>query len=196
MRTMLHLTLEIKDNQVDRIVYPDLQTMPSWSNVIWTDVNVPLTRVAFLPVLPYPVTFYSAVYTQMATPLVICAHSVSSTNFEFLPTKMCTAWQRRSSFCDQRNSRVRTESGDIAHSPGIAKMHWKEFGVKWRREHVAGSGCVWANSDSELNYQWRSLQPFTGCHQLSAASMQRLLYNEFFPHVELQTVLALIINSS
>ena len=25
------------------------------------------------------------------------------------------------------------------------------------------AGGVWSNSDSELNYQWRSLQPFTGC---------------------------------
>ena len=192
MHTMLRLTLEIKDNQVDRIVYSDL-------HVIWTDVNVPLTRVAFLPVLTYPVTFYSAVYTQMATPLVICAHVTAcpAQTSSFCRRKCVLHGKGDPASATSGIQELRTESGDIAHSPGIAKMHWKEFGVKWRREHVAGSWCVWANSDSELNYQWRSLQPFTGCHQPLAASMQRLLYNEvFFSQVELQTVLALIINSS
>ena len=60
---MLRLTLHVIDNQADRIVYPDLQTMPYWSakNTVWTDVNVSLKQVAFLHVLPYPVTLYSAV---------------------------------------------------------------------------------------------------------------------------------------
>ena len=60
--SMGHLNLDIKD-KVDRIVYPEQQTMPSWSanNAVWTDENVPLKQVVFLPVLPYPVTLYSAV---------------------------------------------------------------------------------------------------------------------------------------
>ena len=72
------LNIDIKDNQVDRTVYPDQQSMPSWSasNTVWTDENVPLKHVAFLPVLPYPVTLYSAVYTQMSNLVAICAQLV------------------------------------------------------------------------------------------------------------------------
>ena len=82
---MPRLTLDIKDNQVDRIVYRDMQTMRSWRacNAVWTDVNVPLKQVAFLPVLPYPVTFYSAV-KRTTNPVAIYALNVSSTNFKFL----------------------------------------------------------------------------------------------------------------
>ena len=79
---MLRLTLDIKDNQVDHIVYPDMQTMRSWSacNAVW---HVPLKQVAFLSVLPYPVTFDSAV-KRMTNPVAIYALNVYSTNFEFL----------------------------------------------------------------------------------------------------------------
>ena len=76
--SMGRLNLDIKDNNVDRIVYPEQQTMPSWSasNAVWTDENVPLKQVASLPVLPYPVTLYSAVYTQMTNLVAICAQLV------------------------------------------------------------------------------------------------------------------------
>ena len=57
-------------------------------------------------------------------------------------------------------------SWDIPHSQDVVKMHWQEFGRKRRRERVAGSWGVWANSDSEFNSNFsmeaRSLQPFTG----------------------------------
>ena len=40
---------------------------PSWSvsNAMWTDEKIPLKHVAFLSVLPYPVTWYRSVYMQM-----------------------------------------------------------------------------------------------------------------------------------
>ena len=48
-------------------IYPQSQFMPSWtaSNSIWTDENNPEKIIAFLPVLPYPVTDHSTVYTAM-----------------------------------------------------------------------------------------------------------------------------------
>ena len=72
------LNLEVEDNQVAHIIYPPLQTMPSWSasNAVWTDENVPLKQVAFLPVLPYPVTLYSTVYIQMKNLVAICSQLV------------------------------------------------------------------------------------------------------------------------
>ena len=61
------LNLEVTDTQLANIIYPEKQGMPSWSasNAVWTDEKVPLKHVAFLPVLPFPVTLYSSVYTQM-----------------------------------------------------------------------------------------------------------------------------------
>ena len=52
--------------------------MSSWSasNAIWTDENVPLKHVAFLPVLPYPVTLYSTIYTDMKNLVDICSQLV------------------------------------------------------------------------------------------------------------------------
>ena len=45
-------------------VYPLSQAMPYWnaSNAIWTEEVIPLKILAFLPVLPYPVTEYTTVY--------------------------------------------------------------------------------------------------------------------------------------
>lgn len=46
---------------------PQNQTMPIWSaaNSVLSVEDVPLKRVGFLPVLPYPVTQYDTVYTAM-----------------------------------------------------------------------------------------------------------------------------------
>ena len=47
---------------------PQNQVMPIWSaanSVLSTADKVPLKRVGFLPVLPYPVTQYDAVYSSL-----------------------------------------------------------------------------------------------------------------------------------
>ena len=46
---------------------PDEQTMPIWSaaNSILSENEPPLKQIAFLPVLPYPITQYDVVYTAM-----------------------------------------------------------------------------------------------------------------------------------
>ena len=46
---------------------PDEQIMPIWSaaNSILSDNEPPLKRIAFLPVLPYPITQFDVVYTAM-----------------------------------------------------------------------------------------------------------------------------------
>ena len=49
------------------VAQPHKQSMPIWSaaNSILSIDYVPLKRVGFLPVIPYPVTRYDAVYTAL-----------------------------------------------------------------------------------------------------------------------------------
>lgn len=56
-------------------IYPESQTMPSWSasNSVWTEEAIPLKNLAFLPVLPHPVTEYATVYTAMKNFMDICS---------------------------------------------------------------------------------------------------------------------------
>ena len=76
--SIARLNLEIKDSQVAGIVYPQTQTMPCWSvtNSVWTTEDVPVKQIAFLPLLLYPVTWYSAVYTEMKNLVAICSQLV------------------------------------------------------------------------------------------------------------------------
>ncbi len=59
-------------------VCPHSQTMPTWavSNSVWTEENIPVKTIAFLPVLPHPVTEYSTVYSAMKNFISICSQLV------------------------------------------------------------------------------------------------------------------------
>ena len=48
--------------------------MPSWksTNAVITEEKVPVKKIAFLPVLPYPCTEYSTVYTAMKDFVSLC----------------------------------------------------------------------------------------------------------------------------
>ena len=48
-------------------IKPSIQKVPSWSgvNAIWSSEQIPVSQVSFLPVLPFPVTEYSTVYTEL-----------------------------------------------------------------------------------------------------------------------------------
>ena len=48
-------------------IRPPNQTMPSWSatNSVYSPDEISRKRIAFLPILPYPVTQYDTVYTAM-----------------------------------------------------------------------------------------------------------------------------------
>lgn len=48
-------------------IKPSNQKVPSWSGVnsIWSSENIPVSQVSFLPLLPFPVTEYSTVYTEL-----------------------------------------------------------------------------------------------------------------------------------
>jgi len=64
--TLSHLDLcETVEGVVN--VKPIKQDMPSWSacNSVWTNEDIPIMRVAFLPVFPHPVTEYCTVYSAM-----------------------------------------------------------------------------------------------------------------------------------
>ncbi len=57
--------LDITPNHIS--VCPQAQTMPSWgaSNSTWTDDHILVKSIAFLPLLPHPVTEYATVYSAM-----------------------------------------------------------------------------------------------------------------------------------
>ena len=57
------------DSENSVSIYPQVQNIPSWSasNSVWTKECIPVKTLAFLPVLQYPVTDYSTVYTGMKT---------------------------------------------------------------------------------------------------------------------------------
>ena len=48
-------------------IWPKNQTMPSWSatNSVCSPDDIDQKRIAFLPILPYPVTEYDTVYTAL-----------------------------------------------------------------------------------------------------------------------------------
>ena len=74
------LNLEVKNTKLSKIIYPEKERMLSWSasNAVWTDEKVPLKHVAFLSLLPYPVTLYSSVYTQMKNLVEISSQLVQT----------------------------------------------------------------------------------------------------------------------
>ena len=61
-------------------IYPDSQAMPSWgaSNSVWTMETVPLKHLAFLSVLPHPITDFSSVYTAMTNCVAMLSQLISS----------------------------------------------------------------------------------------------------------------------
>ena len=62
----LNLQCILSGNMSD-LLFPNEQNMPSWKayNAIITDEEIPVKKTAFLPILPYPCTEYSTVYTAM-----------------------------------------------------------------------------------------------------------------------------------
>ena len=69
----LNLSTDAVINKI-KIPYPEEQTMPSWksTNAVITEEKVPVKKIAFLPVLPYPCTEYSTVYTAMKNFVSLC----------------------------------------------------------------------------------------------------------------------------
>ena len=72
-------------------VKPPNQDMPSWSacNSVWTTENIPVMRVAFLPVIPHPVTQYNTVYTAM-TNLLDILHQLDQSYLSITCDEGCT----------------------------------------------------------------------------------------------------------
>lgn len=59
--------LDLSETKSDISALADEQTMPimSAANSILSDYDLPLKRIAFLPVLPYPITIFDVVNTAM-----------------------------------------------------------------------------------------------------------------------------------
>ena len=180
--SMGRLNLDIKDNNVDRIVYPEQQTMPSWSasNAVWTDENVPLKQVAFLPVLSYPVTLYSAVYTQMTNLVAICAQLVQHKLPVYADEKV---------YCMAKAIQLLRPAEFKNLVLCLGTFYTAKTLLKCTGKSLEGSGAenVWLEAgvygptviqNSILNggHYSRSLD----AQKLLAKSMQRLLFKEFF----------------
>ena len=72
--------LDVSQQQVN--VYPLSQSMPYWnaSNTILTEKVIPLKILAFLPVLPYPVTEYTTVYSTMRKSVALLSQLLQKRN--------------------------------------------------------------------------------------------------------------------
>ena len=157
--------------------------MPSWSvtNSVWTTENFPLKQVAFLPVLPYPITWYRAVYTEVKNLVAICSQLVQD---------------RLPFYADEKVYCIAKEIQPIMRPKEfqclvicLGTFHTAKTLLKCCGKCLAGSGPkhVWLETgmfgptviqNSILNgsHYSRSLEG----QQLLAEAMQRLLYKEFF----------------
>lgn len=180
--SIARLNLDVNDNQVASIIYPPSQCMPSWSaaNAIWTDENVPLKQVAFLPVLPYPVTSYAAVYTQMKNLVMVCSQLVQDKLPIYADEKVyCMAKEIQLFRPVEFNSLVLC-LGTFHTTKTLLKCIGKSLkgsGAEsvWLEAGVYGSTVI-QNSILNGGHYNRSLD----AQKLLAESMQRLLYKEFF----------------
>ena len=176
------LNLQVKDSQVAGIVYPQTQTMPSWSatNSVWTTENVPLKQIAFLPVLPYSVTWYSAVYTEMKNLVAICLQLVQDKLPFYADEKV---------YCTAKETQLMRPEEFKCLVICLGTFHTAKTLLKCCRKCLDGSGAehVWLETgmfgrtviqNSILNGGHYSCS-LEG-QQLLAEAMQRLLHKEFF----------------
>ena len=68
--------LDLSQTQTSINIKPSEQSMPGWreTNRVLSEKDITKKRVAFLPVLPYPVTQYDTVYTSLRTFIAILRH--------------------------------------------------------------------------------------------------------------------------
>lgn len=170
-------------------VYPESQTMPSWSasNSVWSEESLSLKNLAFLPVLPHPITAHATVYTAM-------------TNFMALNSQL--SQPQIPLYCDEGVYCIVKEIHLLRpHEfrnlvPVIGTFHLLKTVLKCIGKYLGGSGAdiTWLQAgvfgptviqNSVLNggHYNRSLE---GMKYLAEA-MQRLLYKEFFAEKGVQS---------
>jgi hypothetical protein len=172
--------LDVTEDEI--LIYPESQKMPSWSasNSVWTEENIPVKILAFLPVLPFPVTQYSTVYSAMK-------------NFIYLGSQLV---QREiPMYCDEGVYSIVKEiqlmrPQEFANIvPVMGTFHLVKIVLKCIGKALGGSGAdvIWLQAgvfgptiiqNSILNggHYSRALEGM----QFLAEAIKQLLYKEFF----------------
>ena len=162
---------------------PQHQTMPSWSasNSVWTSEDLPVMQVAFLPVIPFPVTEYQTVYTAMK--------NLQDVNSHLQQSHLVV-------YCDEGVYRIareiqlgrQEEFKDLVLCLG--SFHMAKVVLRCLGKYLKGSGAenIWIESgmfgvnvtESVLNgtNYVRSVKGM----QLLGESLRRLQWIEFFKH--------------
>ena len=156
--------------------------MTSWSatNSVWTTEKVPLKQIAFLPVLPYSVTWFSAVYTEMKNLVAICSQLVQDKLPFYADEKV---------YCIAKEIQLMRPEEFKCLVICLRTFHTAKTLLKCCGKCLNGSGAehIWLETgmfgptvieDSILNggHYSRSLEG----QQLLAEAMQHLLHKEFF----------------
>lgn len=172
--------LDVKQDSVS--VYPESQTLPSWSasNSLWTENKIPEKNLAFLPVLPHPVTEYATVYSAMKNFMAIGLQLVQNE----IPL-----YCDEGVYCIVREIQLMRPEEFRTLVPCLGTFHLVKTVLKCIGKALGGSGTdiTWLQAgvfgptviqNSVLNggHYNRCLQGM----QLLAESFQRMLYKEFF----------------
>ena len=171
------------DATMDQLsIYPQSQKMPSWSasNSVWTDETVPEKHLAFLPVLPHPVTEFSAVYTAMKNFMEIASQ---------LTQNEIPMYCDEGVYCIVREIQLMRPEEFRTLVPCLGTFHLIKTVLKCIGKFLAGSGAdiTWLQAgvfgptvieNSILNggHYSRCLEGM----QLLAEAFERLLFKEFF----------------
>ena len=163
-------------------MYPESQAMPSWSasNAVWTEDDIPVKNLAFLPVLPHPVTEYATVYSAMKNFTAIGSQLVQGEIPMYCDEGV---------YCIVREIQMKRQKEFCTLVPCLGTFHLLKTVLKCIGKALGGSGAdmVWLQAggfgptviqNSILNggHYNRCLE---GMHLLAEA-FQRLLYKEFF----------------
>ena len=164
------------------ILTPDEQLMLSWKacNAFITNEQIPVKKVAFLPVLPYPCTEYATVYTEMKNFVSTCA----DLHQDKIPI-----------YCDEKVYAIVKEIQFHRQKefeciiPCLGTFHLTKTLLKCIGKSLRGSGVETLFLDAagygptvidgpilKGKHYNQSLEAFS----LLSESLLRLLYNEFF----------------
>ena len=155
---------------------------PSWSasNSIWTEEDIPEKNLAFLPVLPHPVTQYPTVYTAMKNFMEIGSQLVQNEIPMYCDEGV---------YCIVREIQLLRPDEFRTLVPCLGTFHLIKTVLKCIGKSLSGSGAevIWLEAgvfgpsvieSSVLNggHYGRCLEGM----QLLAEAFERLLYREFF----------------
>ena len=174
--------LDLTAVKVENMKYPSSQTMPSWSaaNSVWTKEDVPVKNIAFLPVLPHPITKYDTVYTVMKNMVSICS---------LLEQDAIPLYADEKVYCMAKEIQFLRPQEFSCLFLCLGTFHTAKTVMKCIGKSLTGSGAeaAWLNSgvhgpaviDHSILNATHYNRALSGLSQLAEA-MQRLQYQEFF----------------